>query len=288
MERILGTYFVDGQTIEYSITGKEGTPILVMHGGHSNCYEEFGYEPLVKSGFMLITPSRAGYGKTSKAIGENLSKASDYYIKLLNYLKIDKVHLLTISAGGPSGIYFASHYPDRVKTLTLQSAVTKEWLTPEDKIYKAGQVLFHPAVEKMTWKLASGMSNIFPKFTFKQMTPAFSTLSYKEIKDNLLDKDIDEIQRMNKRQRSGYGFLIDLSQTKEITSKNLQSISCPTLIMHSKNDGSVPLEHAYYADQQIRDSELCLLDTWGHLIWLGRGSDYVNERLVKFLNNFSL
>ncbi len=129
MERILGTYFVDGYTIEYSITEKEGTPILVMHGGHSNCYEEFGYKPLVKNGFMLITPSRAGYGKTSKEIGENLSKASDYYVKLLDYLNMEKVHLLAISAGGPSALYFASRYPGRVKTLTLQSAVTKEWLT---------------------------------------------------------------------------------------------------------------------------------------------------------------
>lgn len=288
MERILGTYFVDGQTIEYSITGKVGTPILVMHGGHSNCYEEFGYEPLVKSGFMLITPSRAGYGKTSKEVGENLSKASDYYVKLLDYLNIDKVHLLAISAGGPSGLYFASRYPDRVKTLTLQSAVTKEWLTSEDIIYKAAQILFRPAVEKIIWKLASSMSNIFPEFMFKQMVPSFSNLSYKEIKESVLAKDIDEIQRMNKRQRSGYGFLIDLSQTKEITSKNLQAISSPTLIMHSEYDGSVPLEHAYYADQQIRDSELCLLDAWGHLIWLGRGSDKVNERLVKFLNKFTL
>ncbi|CEI83550.1 2-hydroxy-6-oxo-6-phenylhexa-2,4-dienoate hydrolase [Oceanobacillus oncorhynchi] len=288
MERILGTYFVNGQTIEYSITGKEGTPILVMHGGHSNCYEEFGYKPLVKSGFMLITPSRAGYGKTSKEIGENLSKASDYYVKLLDYLKIDKVHLLAISAGGPSGLYFATRYPERVKTLTLQSAVTKEWLTPEDKIYKAAQILFRPAMEKATWKLASSLSNIFPEFMFKQMIPSFSNLSYKEIKNSVLAKDIDEIQRMSKRQRSGYGFLIDLSQTKEITSKNLQAISSPTLIMHSEYDGSVPLEHAYYADQQIRDSELCILDTWGHLIWLGRESDKVNERLVKFLNKFTL
>ncbi len=131
------------------------------------------------------------------------------------------------------------------------------------------------------------MSNIFREFMFKQMVPAFSNLSYKEIIDKILDTDIDEIQRMNKRQRSGYGFLIDLSQTKKVTSKNLQAISCPTLIMHSKYDSSVPLEHAYYANQQIRDSELCLLETWGHLIWLGRGSDSVNERLVEFLSSFS-
>ncbi len=126
MDRIIGTYITDGQTIEYSITWKKGAPILVMHGGHSNCYEDLGYDSLIKNGFMIITPSRAGYGKTSKEIGENLSKACDYYMKLLNYLKIDKVHLLAISAGGPSGLYFAARYPERVKTLTLQSAVTKE------------------------------------------------------------------------------------------------------------------------------------------------------------------
>jgi len=35
--RIIGTYTVDGQTIEYSITGKQGESVLVLHWGHSNC-----------------------------------------------------------------------------------------------------------------------------------------------------------------------------------------------------------------------------------------------------------
>lgn len=46
-----------------------------MHGGHSNCYEEFGYDALVQNEFSMTTPSRAGYGRTSKEIGESLSKA---------------------------------------------------------------------------------------------------------------------------------------------------------------------------------------------------------------------
>ncbi|WP_066189875.1 alpha/beta fold hydrolase [Gracilibacillus timonensis] len=285
MERWIGTYTVDGYTIEYSVTGKIGTPVLVMRGGHSNCHEEFGYSFLIKNGFTIITPSRAGYGKTSKEMGEDLSKACAYYVKLLDYLKMDKVHLLAISAGGPSGLYLASHYPERVKTLTLQSAVTKEWLTPEDNIYKIAQTLFRPPIEKITWKLVSRMSNLFPTFMFKMMAPSFSNLSNKKIKSKRFDTDMEAIQRMNNRQRSVYGFLIDLS-TKEITIKNLQAITCLTLIMHSRHDGAVPLEHASYADQHIPHSQLCLLETWGHLIWLGHGSEQVNEKLVEFLTDY--
>lgn len=287
MERVIGTYTIDGHTVEYSITGKEGEPVLVMHGGHSNCYEEFGYNSLIKSGFMIITPSRAGYGSTSEKIGESLSKACEYYVELLNHLGIEKVHVLAVSAGGPSGLYFTSHYPARVKTLTLQSAVTKEWHTPEDKIYKVAQILFRPSLEKMTWKLTSMMSNRFPTFMFKQMTSSFSTLSYHQIKEKIVDEDIEEIRKMNNRQRSGYGFLIDLLQTKEITSKDLNAISSPTFIMHSKHDGAVSLEHAQYAHQQISDSKLCILESWGHLIWLGDCAEDVNRRLIGFLTRFS-
>lgn len=286
--RNISTFSVNGQTIEYSITGERGIPVLVLHGGHSSCYENLGYKSLIENGFTIITPSRAGYGNTSKEIGDSLSKACDHYVELLNHLGIEKVHVIAISAGGPSGLYLAAHYPGQVKTLTLQSAVTKEWHTPKDSIYKTAQILFRPSVEKMTWMLTSTMSNLFPTFMFKQMASFFTNLSYKQIKEKMAEGDIEEIRRMNNRQRSGSGFLIDLSQTKEMDSKHLNTISSPTLILHSKHDGAVPLEHAYYAQQQIPDSKLCLLDTWGHLIWLGKGSEEVNEKLNEFLIRHSI
>lgn len=71
MERKIKVFSTEGITIEYSIIGK-GKPILVMHGGHSNCYEEFGYDFLFENSFSIITPSRPGYGKTSKEVGESL------------------------------------------------------------------------------------------------------------------------------------------------------------------------------------------------------------------------
>ena len=54
--------------------------------------------------------------------------------------------------------------------------------------------------------------------------------------------------------------------------------------MHSKNDSAVPLEHAYFAHNNIEKAELCLLDSWGHLIWLGDKASEVNKKVVSFLH----
>ena len=283
MKEVHDYYTEDGEKIEYSITGK-GIPILVLHGGHSNCQEEFGYEELVEQGYQIITPSRAGYGNTSPSIGKSLKTSCKAYLQLLNQLQIDAVHVISISAGGPSGIFFASQYPDRVKSLILQSAVTKEWLTSKDKAYKAAQVLFRPSLEKYTWKMISSFSKRFPKIIFKQMASSFSSLPYTEIQLKLRDEDFKKFIKMNSRQRSGHGFMIDLKQTSSVTISDLQAINCPTLILHSYNDSAVPIEHAYHASKHIQQAALCLLDTWGHLIWLGSGSEKVHEELLRFLN----
>ncbi|RKQ34673.1 alpha/beta fold hydrolase [Oceanobacillus halophilus] len=285
MKRRKVLFSVDDYQMEYTLVG-EGAPILVFHGGHSNCMETFGYEFLVENSFMIITPSRAGYGKISKEIGVNLNVACQYYVELLNHLHVDKAHIIAISAGGPTGICFSANYPDRVKTLTLQSAVTKEWLTPQDTNYKIANVIFRPPVEKYTWAMFSIMSRAFPTFIFKQMIPSFSKLSYPEVKEKMEDTDVIEVCKMNHRQRSGQGFLLDLKQNSELSKEVLQQITCPTHVMHSLHDSSVPIEHAHFAQEYISFSSLTVLDSWGHLIWLGKDSRETNQKVTYFLQEY--
>ena len=285
-ERFIDVFIDDiGSEIEYSIIGY-GTPILVFHGGHSNCNEEFGYAELLEQGYSIITPSRAGYGKTNPQIGRDLQTACHAYLTLLDHLNIERVHVIAISAGGPSGLLFAAYYPERVRSLTLQSAVSKQWLTSKDMEYKAAQILFRPATEKYTWRLISQLSNRFPKFMFKQMASSFSKLPYTQVATQITDNDIEMFRKMNNRQRSGHGFMIDLSQTEEITETDLHLIKCPTLILHSINDSASPIDHAYHAQHNITNSKLSILESWGHLIWLGQGSESMYDKLVKFLVNY--
>lgn len=287
MERRVDVFTVNGRQIEYSIVGN-GDPVLILHGGHSNCYEEFGYSAIVQQGFSVITPSRPGYGGTCKEVGTSLETACEHYAALLEHLSLRKVHVIAMSAGGPSGIYLASAYPDLVESLILQSAVTTEWLTPSKKEYKAARILFRPGLENYIWKMISTMNNLVPKFIFKQMFSSFSTLTYKEAQERIAEEDLEEFRKMNNRQRSGEGFFIDIKQVNELNLESLQRVPCPTLIMHSKYDSSVPLQHAYYAHENIDRSQLCLLESWGHLIWLGKSARETDQKVIRFLESIKL
>lgn len=88
---------------------------------------------------------------------------------------------------------------------------------------------------------------------------------------------------MNQRQRSGHGFMLDLEQTKSFALSDLQAILCHTLIIHSKHDQTVLPEHAHVAHALIPHSKLCLLESWGHLIWLGKDAETIDRELIAFL-----
>lgn len=271
-------------SVEYSVMGT-GSPILIFHGGHSSCYEEFGYKRLLEAGYSIITPSRAGYGHTSSIT--DLEKACCMYNDLLDYLAVNKVHLIAVSAGGATGIMFSAMFPDRVASLTLQCAVTKPWLTPNNLEYRVAQRIFNPVTEKRTWKLVATLSNLSPKFTFRMMASSFSKLSYSEVKKRLDNHCFEEFRKMNNRQRSYSGFLIDLEQTRCEYSIQMRKIQIPTLIMHSKNDNLVPISHPLNAREMIPRSEEIILDSWGHLIWIGKHATEYDDALISFLSRLS-
>ncbi|KAF0822109.1 aromatic hydrocarbon catabolism protein [Cytobacillus firmus] len=154
--------------------------------------------------------------------------------------------------------------------------------------YKAAHIIFRPSVERFTWKMLGFFSNSFSKLMFNMMSSQFSSLSKEDIKQRIGDDDVAEFKKMNNRQRSGSGFLIDLKQAKELTGQDLRSISSPVLILHSKNDGFIPLKHPYHAHKNILHSEISVLDSWGHLIWIGKLASERDEKLVSFLESHKL
>lgn len=277
----MGIAYTSNGAIEYTLKGN-GPVILNLHGGHSNCQEKLGYNSLIKSGYSVLTPSRPGYGKTASLVGETPERTADSMIALLDYLHLDQVFVIGVSAGGPTAIVLASKYPNRVKKLILESAITKTWLTKNDVTYKMAKIIFNPKLQKLTWFLIKTFNNLFPKFFAKMYLSQFSTLNNKEIMSRMTEEDIEEIRKLNNRYSSDKGFIIDLGH--DVEQKNLKNIIIPTLIIHSKYDKSVPFEHAEYAHKNIKDSKLYMNDFWGHLIWIGKGKEKRNKILIEFLN----
>ena len=264
--------------IEYSITGK-GSPVLFVHGGHSNCRETLFHEGFDLDQYQLITPSRPGYGDTPLINNRTPSQTANLFVSLLDELNIDQTIIYGISAGGLTAIALAAEYPDRVSKLILASAVTKKWLDENDKVYKAAQKIFNPTIERLTW----GMVKIFFRISPKLMGKSF----YKQFSKNPVHsprkQDIQKLASTMKHFRSKEGFLNDIDQN--IEKDNLQSVQCPTLIIHSKNDASVPFEHAMHAHNLIENSQLIPLENeWGHLFWIGEDSMHSIRQVMEFIN----
>lgn len=263
--------------VEYSIVGT-GLPVLILHGGHSNCKETLCHKGFDINKYQLITPSRPGYGNTPLDDIYTPKKTADLIISLLDYLKIDKVVLYAISAGGLTSIELAARYPERVEKLILASAVSQKWLDKNGQVYKIAKKLFNPKTEGIVWGLIRFFSGIFPKIIANNFYPQFSTN-----KTHKLEKsDIKELLSTFKYFNSKTGFMIDIEH--DIEKEIISEIQCPTLIIHSINDNSVSYEHAVHANRMIKNSKLVGLDNeWGHLFWIGNDSNVSIRKTIEFI-----
>ncbi len=266
--------------IEYVVKG-EGRTCLLLHGGHSNCFESFGTEEILAAGMSALVPSRPGYGRTPASVGASASEAAEALVALLDERSLDKVSVVAISAGGPTGLYLAANYPERVDKLVLESSVTTQWLKPNDALYKTARRMFHPRVQNVTWGTLRTFVQLTPRLIYKQMIPSFTKLATKDVSSSLTDKDKAAFKTMLMHLSSGQGFMLDIDQN--VPTEVLEKITVPTLIVHSRNDNSVSFEHPLHAQKYIEDSELFEAQTWGHLIWLGEGSAAVKEKVANFL-----
>ena len=263
--------------IEYQITGS-GTPILFVHGGHSNCYETLAHKGFDTDNYQLINPSRPGYGKTPLKHFETPEQASDLIVALLDSLGIKEVIVYGISAGGLTALELAAKYPSRVSKLVMASAISKEWLDKNGKVYKAAKKMFHPKMEKYTWAIIRFFAKLFPRMIANSFYPQFSKKSAHPLNKREIDALIASFKHMN----SKTGFMNDIEQN--IDDHILSRITCPTLIIHSENDNSVSIDHANHAHQMIKNSSLEIINNeWGHLFWIGKDSNDIIQKTIRFI-----
>ncbi len=93
--------------IEYRSVG-QGSAVLVLNGGHTNCHSPLGHETFFREqGYQLIVPSRPGYGRTPSSTGKTAEAFADALVSLLDCLQLDQVIVVGISAAGPTALQLA-------------------------------------------------------------------------------------------------------------------------------------------------------------------------------------
>jgi pimeloyl-ACP methyl ester carboxylesterase len=267
--------------VEYILSGN-GPVILACHGTSQDCFATSGLDLLMQAGFSLLTPSRPGYGRTPLDVGPSSTQAAGALIALLDCLNIRTCSVIAVSGGGPTGIALAAKFPQRIQRLILMAAVSQ----PEERIHEPSyknQMSFYGPLHSMEWTMLRLISNISPRAMARQTMAIFSTHDPDDAVNRLSPQGIEAIRLFYQGHSSRKGALNDATHT--VGRELLQAVTVPVLIVHSREDKSVPFAHAEWSLHNIPQARLCEAGFTGHFIWVDPEYAKINDQMAAFLQN---
>ncbi len=267
--------------IEYTSLG-DGPVVLVCHGTSSDCFSTGVSKPLAEANFRVITPSRPGYGRTPIDDGKTAAQAAEALMALLDSLKIDNCSVIAISGGGPTGVTLAAGFPERVTHLIMAEAISQ----PENRMNEPSyqnQMAFYGPMHGVMWRMLGLLGRISPSSMARQTLVIFSTHDPDDGVGKLSPADINKICQFYQGHSSRQGALNDATHT--IGANVLHEVKQPTLVIHSRQDKSVPFSHAEWSLKNIPRAELCESGFTGHFFWIGPDFQGISQRMIELLNS---
>jgi pimeloyl-ACP methyl ester carboxylesterase len=114
-----------GVRLCYRDTGGAGVPVVLLHAatGSSRVWE-YQIPALTAAGFRVIAFDRRGFGQTAIAPGGvQPGTGADDLQALMDYLHVDRFHLVGTAAGGFVAIDYALSFPQRLRSLVLANTI---------------------------------------------------------------------------------------------------------------------------------------------------------------------
>lgn len=279
--------------VEYDLSKGESLPVvLCSHGGIGGFDQARIIVSWVDSAkFKLLCPSRPGYLGTPLESGRTVEEQADLFAALLDALKINKVAVVSASAGGPPGYMFAVRHPDRVWALVAIDSVSGFYDMPET----AGPIAQAIFMSQLGQKIIKMIGEVKPEIFLKQIFQSEAYFTKKQIKENV-DYVLNSpemlafvkafMDTMNPYKSRKPGTDNDMEQYRKLTHLPVEKIKCPSLIIHGTHDADVKFFDGVYAYEHIPKCERYWIEEGSHLgFWLSRHSCDAQKAAFDFLKS---
>jgi pimeloyl-ACP methyl ester carboxylesterase len=252
--------------VEYAERGY-GDPVLVAHGIFHNCV---GALLSVRdfSDCRFIAPSRFGYLGSSMPPNATAAAQADAFAVLLDALEIDQVDVIAESAGTTSALQLALRHPERVKHLAV--LVGNLPGSPTAVVQPSLAKLFNRQLP--LWALRTLAPSIMVRLVAG--LPKGFAMSREDAR--FVTDFIDSLFPVSPE---GVDFDAWVSNA-DVNDYNLEAITVPTLIVHTKDDQVASHEASKRAAERIPGARFVSLESGGHLM-LGQ-MKIVRDELVAF------
>jgi len=119
-----GVATVPGANLFYSDSGGGGVPLVLMHAATGSVRAwEHQTAAFAQAGYRVIAFDRRGWGRTIPVPDAAPGTAADDLIALMDYLHVDRFHLVGTAAGGFVTFDAALSFPSRLRSIVVANSI---------------------------------------------------------------------------------------------------------------------------------------------------------------------
>ena len=189
--------------------------------------------------------------------------------ELVDAAGLEKFTILGGCQGAAVGIAYAVRHPERVTKLVINGTFANGWPAPGPGAQEH--------LEAMLTLIRSGWGRDNP--AFRQL---WTTL-FRPDADSVEAAWLNELQRISSSPENAASMMAEFPNIRVLDM--LPKISCPTLVLHSREDGAVPVQEGKLIAARIRGSRFVELPSRSHMVAPGdAGWDQLVQEFSTFMD----
>ena len=261
---------LDDFEIYYEARGA-GEPLVLIPGFASGAWNWFRQTEALSQDFLIVTFDPRGIGKSRARNASDLKNLSmrtfvEDVLRLLDFLKIEKTHLLGASFGGFVAQEFALRFPERLRKLILActTAGGENHVKPSDEILRS---------------FAPDASLPIDEKIRRYIRPAFTDKFNRDHRDEV--ERVCQIRLTSEIAEPVYFAQLQTAFELDLEDK-ISRIETETLVLTGDKDSIVPMQNSVNLANKLPNAKLQIIENGSHLFFI-ENADAFNQSVLSFL-----
>ena len=240
-------------------TGGDGEAIVLCHpGSQSSLIWEYQQPVFARAGYRVIAYSRRGHYRTERGPEDDRGTTVGDLTNLLDFLGVDRAHLVGAAAGGMTAAAYAVAHPDRLHSLVLAGTI----LGPNEDEWR-----------EMYGRLNLSAVRECASTDFLELGPSYRAANPV---GSARFVELEHLARPNGSFSQPSGV--------DVTWQALEQLRVPTLLLVGEADLYAPPSMQRLFSAHLLDPELVILSETGHAAYWEQPEQF-NHVVLDFIGN---
>ena len=243
--------------------------ILFLHFGGGNLMMWKRAVPAFRDLYRLVLVDLRDHGKSDKPqSGDDVDQMARDLVGVLDYLKLEQMHVIGSSLGAEVGLSLAANFPDRVKSLVCDGALSSEY--GPYGTWEGSEVEFREHVRDIIYKYHQS-DPVFPSiqaFVASRKEAFLKNGTWNDYFEALLEYDAHPLEDGNftrawqHQARENYMRAYFNCRFEEY----YRRVKCPVLMVTGDEEPENPLEKSAVLrmSELSADGRLAVVPGWNH------------------------